>query len=520
MSDTTGNPPTVPDDGMESPRPSNLSDFGATVHSVETEVHHNRSWDRVSGAEEDANSPTKSLESTPEEEQEVQPRYTIHDLVKTLGNESSALDTSSTPLPVELEHRVRDFRLAQQKRRELHGIQKRWGIFGMYAHLASVRTDLEWAEDGAWRRLNGKPYLSWKDFDQARHQGANRPWFTYTIIFICSVMMVVVIGLNGWKFAPLDVNPLFGPSAQALLDAGARQTALIVDDGQWFRIFTPIFLHAGLVHYGINMLAFWFIGGAIEETHGIINTIVLFFIPGIGGNILGAIFLPQYVSVGASGGIFGLIGGCLADIFLNWNILFIKEYEDDTLTWRKNAVAIAWLVLDIVINVVLGLTPYIDNFTHLGGLVYGLLCGFSMIEPLAVGFFGVHTSPLGKLRKIIVRFMGLILSVFLIVITTIVLATSDVGENPCQGCRYISCVPFPWWKNTDERWWSCDDCPFVEGTLYNTNGDMFYDRVDLVCPNDVIEQIDVSSENLSSRDEISKRLPSYCRARCEDKFQN
>jgi membrane associated rhomboid family serine protease len=227
----------------------------------------------------------------------------------------------------------------------------------MYAHLSNVRIDLEWAEDAAWRRHHAHPYLTWSDFDDARRKsGLERPWFTYGLIFVCTIMLIVEIGLNGWKFEPLDVNPLIGPSAEALIRAGARDTAKIVEDGQWFRIFTPLLLHAGLVHYAINMAAVWFIGAAIEKSHGILNTVLMFLIPGVGGNILSAIFLPQYISVGASGGIFGLIGGCVADITLNWPILFIRTSEGDANSTRRNLYAIFWIALEIFVNTILGFT--------------------------------------------------------------------------------------------------------------------------------------------------------------------
>ena len=66
----------------------------------------------------------------------------------------------------------------------------------MYAHLSDLRIDLEWAEDAAWRRNNGRPYLSWADFDKLHNKGANRPWFTYFLLFVCSVMMIVEFGLG------------------------------------------------------------------------------------------------------------------------------------------------------------------------------------------------------------------------------------------------------------------------------------------------------------------------------------
>jgi hypothetical protein len=170
--------------------------------------------------------------------------YSIQELVATLSHRK---DTAE--LPPELERRVLDFRLAQQKRLEKYGKPHKWGIFGLYAHLSNVRIDLEWSEDAAWRRTNGKPYLSWSDFDAMQVKNPARKWFTYTVIAVCSVMLIVEFGLNDWKVEPLYINPLIGPSAQAMVKSGARDTALIIG-GQWFRLFTPLFLHGGIVHFG------------------------------------------------------------------------------------------------------------------------------------------------------------------------------------------------------------------------------------------------------------------------------
>ena len=433
--------------------------------------------------------------------------YSIDELVEALGG------ASSTSLSPELQRRVLDFRLAQQKRRAKDGDHKCWGIFGMYNHLSNVRIDLEWAEDAAWRRQNKAPYLSWSDFDTARKQTI-RPLFTYFLIFLCSLMMIVVFALNDWKMEPLNVNPLFGPSAEALVHAGARDTNLIVEDKEWFRIFTPLALHAGLVHFFVNMAALWFIGRAVEESHGVVNTVLLFLIPGVGGNILSAIFLPQYISVGASGGIFGLIGGCVADITLNWKLLFIKASQDDRETKRRNLRAILWLVLDIVVNSLIGLTPYVDNFCHLGGLVYGICCGWSTLEPLSVGFFGVTTNLLGKAKVLFVRFFGLIVSMVAIMVTTAWLGGFEAGDSPCSSCRYLSCVPFPFFA--EDKWWHCDDCDMVSANLFKT-GDI-YSRIDLTCPSQEVEQIQIAQFEITDRDELRHRLPGYCREFCEDRF--
>lgn len=363
----------------------------------------------------------------------------VSEIVNNLGKNDLDLHPA-------LERRVRDFRFAQQKRTEKYGHDRPWGILGLYEHLASIRIDLEWAEDAAWRRNHDQPYLSWGDFEKARAKGTNRPFFTYFILFFCTIMLIASLGVNGWKVEPLSVNPMIGPSAQTLLKLGAKQTSLIVNEGEWYRLFAPMVLHAGIIHYVLNMLALWFVGSAIEQSHGFVNAAIAFIIAGVGGTVLSALFLPQYVSVGASGGIFGFIGMCISDICVNWNLLFVKQSDEDKDNRFRHAMVIIWLVVDIVINCLIGLTPFVDNFTHLGGLVYGFLCGLSTIERLEAGFFGIATDTCTKVRNNLVRFAGLIVSVVLIMTTTIILVESDGATSPCNGCRYVSCVPFPPWS--------------------------------------------------------------------------
>ena len=433
----------------------------------------------------------------------------IFEIVNNLGNADNA------DIHPALERRIRDFMFTQEKRREKYGSARPWGILGLYEHLASIRIDLEWAEDAAWRRQNNEPYLSWSDFDNERVKGKNRPFFTYFILLFCTVMLIASIGVNGWKFEPLYINPMIGPSAETLLKLGAKQSSLIVNEGQWFRLFAPIVLHAGFIHFFLNMLALWFVGSAIEQSHGIINAAIAFIIAGVGGTILSAIFLPQYISVGASGGIFGFIGMCISDIVVNWKLIFLKH--DGKETTFRHAMVLLWLVLDIIINCIIGLTPFVDNFTHLGGLIYGFLCGLSTVERLEIVFFGVASGPCAKIRNNMIQFGGLITSVILIMVTTILLVESGGGASPCNGCRYISCVPFPPW--TDSKWWYCDDCQFVSADATKSTSDAaYFQMLHLTCPDGALEHINITASKISDRNVIQQHLPQFCRQNCQNVF--
>ena len=140
-------------------------------------------------------------------------------------------------------------------------------------------------------------------------------------------MMFVELGKNGWAIEELSKNPMIGPSADTLISLGAKFTTHIVYDQQYYQLFIPMFLHAGWIYFFLDMFAIHAIGSAIEIEHGFIASAVIFISSSVGGTILSALFLPEFISVGASGGIFGYIGACLADIILNWDLVFGRQYD-------------------------------------------------------------------------------------------------------------------------------------------------------------------------------------------------
>jgi hypothetical protein len=110
-----------------------------------------------------------------------------------------------------------------------------------------------------------------------------------------------------------------------------------------------------------------------------------------------------------------------------------------------------WLLFDIVITSLICLTPFVDNFTDLRGMIYGFFCGLSMMECLSTNFFGIVMTFWTHLHNVLIQFFGLILKVILIMITIWVLVDFNAGRIPCPSCHYISCMLFLPWAGEDNK---------------------------------------------------------------------
>jgi membrane associated rhomboid family serine protease len=410
---------------------------------------------------------------------------------------------------------IKLFQFAQSERRIRKGTVRPYGIIGMFSNVSDIRSDLKWAQDAAYRREHGSPYISWEDFYDKETKGRVYPFFTYTFMTASVALMVIAFHKNDWKVEEMKVNPMVGPSSEVLLELGALEGRLMIENSQWWRLLSPMFLHAGIIHLLLNMTVMLLLSHTVERNHGFLLTTFLFFLSGVCANILSALMQPGYVLVGASGGIFGLVGLCVADITLNWKLLFLvlqSRRTDDPPSRCDKCLCFWILALDLLINSLVGFTPYVDNFAHMGGLVYGFLMSCAMLERLPLSFLGATSSLCHRFRINALRFAGAILSLSLILLSIILLSRSDGQTTPCPRCRYISCIPFPFW--TENKWWYCDDCSTVSGKGYKRVRDDYYSEIDIDCPSGYTVTVDVFDEQFVSTAEISSRLSDYCRAEC------
>jgi len=153
--------------------------------------------------------------------------------------------------------------------------------------------------------------------------------------------------------------------SNVLINFGAKDNDLILR-GQYWRFITPIFLHANLLHVSLNMLNFVVLGVFLERLVGHLRFLLVYLVTGVISIIASFYFIPQEISVGASGAIFGLVGA--------YSIFVLTHRR----AFRRGGIpALLWLVFVIVGNLSIGFfVPNVDNYAHLGGLLSGCVLGW------------------------------------------------------------------------------------------------------------------------------------------------
>ncbi len=131
--------------------------------------------------------------------------------------------------------------------------------------------------------------------------------------------------------------------------------------GELWRLITPVFLHASILHIGLNMYALLVIGSEVERFFGRRRFLLLYFLAGFAGNVFSFLF-SSGVSVGASTAIFGLLAA-----------QGVLLYQNRALLGRRARRSLNNLIVIAAINLFIGLSPGIDNWGHVGGLLGGLL---------------------------------------------------------------------------------------------------------------------------------------------------
>ena len=148
----------------------------------------------------------------------------------------------------------------------------------------------------------------------------------------------------------------------------------LVAQGDWWRLVTSAFLHYGPLHLGLNMYFLYLIGTPVEQYLGRARFLLLYLVSGLAGAAGALVFSPTSATVGASGAIFGILGGAL-----------VLERQRN---YVLGGSAMGLIVINLVFSFVL---PNISIGGHIGGLIGGALC------MLALSRFGRGHGAYGRI---------------------------------------------------------------------------------------------------------------------------
>lgn len=177
---------------------------------------------------------------------------------------------------------------------------------------------------------------------------AQKPTVTYVLIGVT----VLIYGLQTLSTS-ISSNGIDWPFI-----LGGKINELILK-GQVWRLFTPALLHGSLLHIAFNMYALFSLGSTMERYYGHGRFLLLYVIGAFCGNSLSFVLSPN-PSLGASTAVFGLVAA--EGVFI---------YKNRKLFGARARAMLTNLLIIVVVNLLIGLQPGIDNWGHVGGLIGG-----------------------------------------------------------------------------------------------------------------------------------------------------
>ena len=180
-----------------------------------------------------------------------------------------------------------------------------------------------------------------------------------------------------------------GSTDSATLIAFGAMEAGAVASGDYWRLLAAVFLHSGLWHLGLNCAGLFILGTQAEKVYGHVRFAALYLLSGLGASALSYALnlsrLEGAVGVGASGAIFGLLGGLTAFFLINRKRL-----------GKMGRSGLTALLILAAVNLAFGLAlPGIDNYAHVGGFVSGALLGLAFAPD-----YRTARDPFGRIARL------------------------------------------------------------------------------------------------------------------------
>ncbi|XP_062507609.1 inactive rhomboid protein 1-like isoform X2 [Corticium candelabrum] len=186
---------------------------------------------------------------------------------------------------------------------------------------------------------------------------------------------------------------------------------------QIYRIWISLFLHVGIIHCAVTVFFEIVVLYELEKLAGWFRVMMIFVFSGIGGNIVSAVFAPYQAEVGPSGALFGLMAALVLELVEKWRLFWYPAWE------------LGKLLLLIVLFFLLGFLPYVDNYAHVAGFVFGLL-----LSAIFLPFIFVERQK----RIVIMLVAGVVFVILHLLFWLLFFLVKDFN---CSGCTYFTCVP-------------------------------------------------------------------------------
>jgi len=180
-------------------------------------------------------------------------------------------------------------------------------------------------------------------------QGATDALVTRTLIAV-NIVVYLITAVQG--------NGINAPGGRVFSDLFLYGP--YVAHGDWWRLIGAAFLHASVLHIGLNMYVLWIIGRPVEQYLGRARFLALYFVSGLAGSAGALVLTPRALTVGASGAIFGILGA-----------LLIIEWQT---TGRLAGNAMTWIVINLALSFAIS---NVSIGGHVGGLIGGILVTLS-----------------------------------------------------------------------------------------------------------------------------------------------
>ena len=183
-----------------------------------------------------------------------------------------------------------------------------------------------------------------------------------------------LIGINVAVFLAMALQGagVFDSDASVHVAWGSNLVPVTVG-GEWWRLGTSMFLHFGVIHLFVNMWVLHANGRLAERMYGSVRFAILYLLAGLCGSMASAWWHPAVNSAGASGAVFGMLGGLLA-------YLLVKRFRIPAPIIQAQRMS---LTAFVVYNILYGLLhPGIDNAAHLGGFLAGVAIGLALARPI------------------------------------------------------------------------------------------------------------------------------------------